>query len=108
MSPGIVPPFWPCPASAAVPILRSKIHTSDKDPLQFSLLDPPAGRSVVNDIGVLLRSRIASHLGPSANVTLIDTIPVIRTAMASSQDHIQCRILAQAAVDAAFAGGSKK
>lgn len=105
---------------------------------------------------MLLRSRIASHLGPSADVTLIDTIPMIRTSPASSQvspdqrvppvrvlstlvkihrgglstrrmmpgaqegdwwfpwlfngmprcpqDHIHCRILAQAAVDAAFAG----
>ena len=37
---------------------------------------------------MLLKSRIASHLGPTANVTLIDTIPMIRTSHASSQDHI--------------------
>jgi len=69
----------------------------------FSMTSHP-GNPVLKDIGMLLKSRIATHLGPTATVTLIDTIPMIRTAQASSQDHIHCKILAQAAVDAAFAG----
>jgi hypothetical protein len=38
---------------------------------------------------MLLRSRIASHLGPFANVTLIDTIPMIRTSQCHSQVSFQ-------------------
>lgn len=90
------------------------IITEGASPFEYanfstSLFSPlsshPSGNPVLRDIGMLLKSRLASHLGPTANVTLIDTIPMIRTALASSQDHIHCRVLAQAAVDAAFAGG---
>lgn len=96
---------------------------------------------MLRDIGMLLRSRIASHLGHGSDVNLIDTTPMLKTSLCHSQvrfascgkksgreahaaagkmcrvllilflpccalqqDHIYCRILAQAAVDAAFAG----
>lgn len=124
---------------------------------------------MLRDIGMLLRSRIASHLGHGSDVSLIDTTPMLKTSLCHSQvcgkcgecekwgrrgemcervwegvskvytcgamvativqqpttlstlvspgsvecgtllpcarqDHIYCRILAQAAVDAAFAG----
>jgi 6-phosphofructokinase 1 len=64
------------------------------------------GSPLMKDIGSLLRSRISHHLGPRADVTLIDTIAMIRTRPCHSQDHIYCRVLASNAVDAAFSAFS--
>ena len=64
------------------------------------------GSPLMKDIGSLLRSRIGHHLGPRADVTLIDTMALIRTRPSHSQDHIYCKVLASNAVDAAFAGYS--
>lgn len=74
----------PGPASLFLPF-PLKLSCLAAVPLLLSCCLAWAGNPVLRDIGMLLRSRIASHLGHGSDVSLIDTTPMLKTSLCHSQ-----------------------